>query len=236
MNLKCVLLDDELPALRYLRTLCEGFNGVEVIKAYNNPLKFIQDEKKLDYNLCVMDIEMPGMNGMTLASKLQNKAIIFTTAYREFAVDAFELAAVDYLVKPIKAIRLEKAFDKAYKYLDKVLTSETVQLNSSHGKVLLEINSIAIITVSDIDKRDKRVYYTNGQEIMLKNISFEQLAELLVKLKLVRINRQTIVAVKSIYSFTHNQLLVRFAKAEDGFLKLPLNEHYRKNFMEALES
>ncbi|QEL02335.1 response regulator transcription factor [Olivibacter sp. LS-1] len=227
-ELRCILLDDELPALRYLRSICEGFSNVEVVKAFNNPLRMLEEVDQLDFNVCVLDIEMPQMNGMELAGKLEGKAIIFTTAYKEFAAEAYELDAVDYIIKPIQFDRLKKAFDKSYNFLQREELPQYVQLNSNKGKILLHFAMIAFIVVSEVDKRDKRVIYDDRREVTLKNISFEQLVKLLPRDAFVRINRQTIIATRCVHAFTHNQVTLLVGSKSFVF---SLNEHYRKDFL-----
>ncbi|WP_134090540.1 LytTR family DNA-binding domain-containing protein [Olivibacter sp. XZL3] len=230
-ELKCILLDDELPALRYLRTICEGFDNVEVVKAFNNPLKLMEEMDNLDFNVCVLDIEMPQMNGMELALRLAGKAIIFTTAYKEFAAEAYELDAVDYIIKPIQFNRLKKAFEKSYSFLMTKGVSKFIQLNSNKGKILLQFAAIAFIVVSEIDKRDKTVIYSDESQVTLKNISFEQLVSLLPKDDFARINRQTIVAIRWVHTFTHNQVTLLLNEKKPTSFVFALNEHYRKDFI-----
>lgn len=236
MDLKCILLDDELPALRYLRSICDSFSNVEVVKAFNNPLKFLEEANDIDFNVCVLDIEMPQMSGIELATKFKEKAIIFTTAYKEFAAEAYELEAVDYIIKPIQLDRLRKAFDKSYNFLLRTEIPQFVQLNSNKGKILLQFSMIAFIVVSEIDKRDKTVVYDDEREITLKNISFEQLVELLPKEAFVRINRQTIVAIRCVHAFTHNQVTLQLNGQISNSVTFSLNEHYRKNFTTLLDT
>ena len=101
--IKCVILDDELLAISYLKLLCEQIEDVEIIKAYNDPHLFLNEIEKIDCDLCILDIEMPGITGLQVADIIsENKKIIFTTAYKEYAAEAFDLNVVDYVRKPIK--------------------------------------------------------------------------------------------------------------------------------------
>ena len=86
--------------------LCEQLPELEVVKAFNNPEVFLSELPNLDFDLCILDIEMPQMNGMQVANLLNGKAVIFTTAYKEYAAEAFDLDAVDYVSKPIKKVIL----------------------------------------------------------------------------------------------------------------------------------
>ena len=82
-------MDDELPGLTYLRMLCEQIPNVEVVKAFNDSEKFVNALATLDYNICILDIEMPKLNGMEVAKLIKDKPIIFTTAYKDYAADVF---------------------------------------------------------------------------------------------------------------------------------------------------
>ncbi|PTS91110.1 two-component system response regulator, partial [Flavobacterium sp. HMWF030] len=96
-KLKCLLLDDELPGLMYLKMLCEQIDEVEIVKTFNNPEKLLADIPNLDFDLLISDIEMPGIDGLHLAEMLENKLVIFCTAYKEYAAEAFNIDAVDYI-------------------------------------------------------------------------------------------------------------------------------------------
>ncbi|HMK07155.1 MAG TPA: response regulator, partial [Flavobacterium sp.] len=112
-KLKCLLLDDELPGLAYLKMLCGQIPELEIIKAFNDPEKLLAAIPMLDFDLLISDIEMPGIDGLSLANSLKGKLIIFATAYKDYAADAFDMDAVDYITKPIKLERLQKAVLKA---------------------------------------------------------------------------------------------------------------------------
>ncbi|QNL50177.1 response regulator transcription factor [Olivibacter sp. SDN3] len=232
--LKCVLLDDELPGLTYIRRLCEQIEDVEVVRAFNNPEKLLKEVGHLDFDVCVLDIEMPGVNGLDVAKILKGKAIIFCTAYKQYAAEAFDLEAIDYVRKPIQRDRLEKAFHKAKIFVDnkKKPISTFVKLNSNRGKTLLNYDDLLYITVADNDKRDKKAFMKNSSEIILKNISFDELIRLLPIKEFIRINRQTIIAVRTIVAYTHETVSTNILDANGKLLQLPLNEHYRKSFME----
>src|SRR5690606_6558733 len=84
-KLKCLLLDDELPGLAYLKMLCEQIPQLEVVKAFNHPQSFLEELPALEFDLCILDVQMPGMNGLQVANLLQGKPVIFATAYKDYA-------------------------------------------------------------------------------------------------------------------------------------------------------
>jgi len=111
-KLKCLLLDDELPGLSYLKLLCEQIPELEVIRSFNDSGVFQDEFPKLDFDLCIMDIEMPGTNGIQLASLMKDKLVIFTTAYKDYATNAFDLDAIDYVVKRRSIFRTRYSSDE----------------------------------------------------------------------------------------------------------------------------
>lgn len=206
--LRCVLLDDELLALQYLKLLCEQISEVEVVKVYNNAEKFIQEKDELDFDVCVTDIEMPSINGLQIANLLSNKHIVFTTAYRDFAVEAFDLEAIDYITKPVQKDRLEKAFRKIEKLTKETKqVSEYITLNSEKGKSIINTNDVFYITVSDVDSRDKIIHFKDETTLLVKNNSFEKLKEILPPKKFSRINKREIIAMNCVNYYSHDEIV-----------------------------
>ncbi|MEO5682134.1 MAG: response regulator [Chitinophagaceae bacterium] len=230
-KIKCLLLDDELPGLTYLKMMCEQIPGVEVVRAFNDPLKFIAESKNIDFDVCILDIEMPQLNGLEVAQQLSGRPVIFTTAYKEYAAEAFDLNAVDYIRKPIQKERLEKALQKAGEKLNSIpAEKQFIQLNTSKGKSLIYFNRILFITTSGIDKRDKIAHLENGEELLLKNISFLQLLALLPQKEFCQVNKKEIIALKIITSFLHNE--ITSAVIKDGKpARFSLSETYKSGFL-----
>ncbi|QBI54933.1 LytR/AlgR family response regulator transcription factor [Streptomonospora litoralis] len=117
MRARCLIVDDEAPARADLRYLMSRFDHVQVVGEASNAEEALLLLDSLDYDLVLMDIRMPGGTGLDVARKLREAAhpprIIFTTAFPDYAVEAFDLDAADYLVKPFDAERLERALDRA---------------------------------------------------------------------------------------------------------------------------
>lgn len=231
-KLKCLLLDDELPALSYMKALCETIAGVEVVKVFNDPVKFLEAAGRLDFNSCVLDIQMPGLSGLEVAAKLKDKLIIFTTAHKEFAAEAFDLNAVDYLRKPIQRERFEQAVTKAIARLNLPGTSNGKQIlwNTDKGKTLVSASSIAYITSSDIDKRDKLLYLQDSTRLTLKNLSFEQILENLPVENFSRLNKKEIISLSILRHFSANEVQTTFS-VKNELLKCSLSDIYREDFL-----
>jgi len=204
-----LLLDDELPGLTYLKMLCEQIPDLEVVRAFDNPVKFLEEVKNLDFDFCILDIEMPEMNGLQIANLLNGKPVIFATAYKEYAVEAFDLNALDYLTKPIKTERLQKAVEKAKIFIRNSSHQNLrtfIQLNTDKGKAVLFFDKIAYIRTSATDSRDKVARLFDGEEFVLKNISFPKLLKLLPASDFCRINKKEIISIKAVQVFSFDEI------------------------------
>lgn len=230
-------MDDELPGLTYLKMLCEQLPELEIVKAFNSPEKLLQELAALDFDLCITDIEMPGIDGLTLGGMLQNKLVIFTTAYKHYAADAFDVDAVDYLIKPVTKERLQKAISKAVVQYKKTETSKNfIQVTTDKGKAILYFNQIVYIKSADNDSRDKEVITENGSLLVLKNINFESLLKQLPKDNFCRINKKEILALEAVQFFNHSEIVLKNKLKDGKFISLVLSDTYRSNFLRLLKA
>jgi len=231
-----LLLDDELQGLSYLKLLCEQIPELDVIKVFDNPLLFLRDFPNIDCDLYILDIEMPGLNGLQVARLLQGKPVIFITAYKEYALDAFELDAIDYLQKPVKLERLHLAVQKTIKRTagNPALFKHT-QLNTSKGRTLIYFDQLAYIRTSETDSRDKLAKMIDNSTLLLKNISFDNLCGLLPPGQFCQINKKEMIGFKSIHSFSHNEITTRIQDNNGQPLVLTLSGMYRKKFLQEIK-
>lgn len=119
MKLKALIVDDEYPARKELRFQLGKFDNIEVVGEATNAQEALTLIKALDYSILFLDIEMPGMNGLEIGAQVQEMAnpphVIFVTAYDEYAVRAFEVNAVDYILKPFDEKKLTQTINKIEK-------------------------------------------------------------------------------------------------------------------------
>ena len=231
--IKCVILDDELLAISYLKLLCEQIDNVEVVKAFNDPKIFLNEIDTIDCNVCILDIEMPGMTGLQVAELISHsKKIIFTTAYKEYAAEAFDLNVVDYVRKPIKKERLIQAFEKAKELVQIPQKKDFIEWNTNIGKTIIFTEQIAYIKTSEIDSRDKEIILNDGTTIVLKNLSFKSLLEMLPAKDFAQVNKKEIIALSSIKVFSTNEIITSISTEGENFLKLQIGEIYKNSLME----
>jgi two-component system response regulator AlgR len=141
--LNVLIVDDESPARDRLSRLMEEFTHYQVVGTARNGHEALESIVELQPDILLLDISMPGMDGMSLARVMQSggmqPAVIFCTAYQNQALEAFEAEAIDYLIKPVRSERLQQALEKAKRYLgDRESTGADQFLRSTvAGKVML---------------------------------------------------------------------------------------------------
>jgi len=232
-KLRCLLLDDELPSLTYLKILCEQIPELEVIRAFNSAALLLKEVPLLEFDLCILDIEMPDINGLQVAILLKGKPVIFTTGYNEYAVEAFDLDAIDYVRKPIKLERLQLSVQKVILRTDKgSAPKRPIQLNTDKGKALIIPGQIGYISTSDTDSRDKVVTMLNFATILLKNISVSRLLELLPSGQFCQVNKKELISLAAVYCFSHESITTNILQPDRRPVVLILSDTYRNDFIQ----
>ncbi|WP_294671699.1 LytTR family DNA-binding domain-containing protein [uncultured Fluviicola sp.] len=230
--LRVVLLDDELLALGYLRSLCEGIPDLEVVKAFDNPVLFLSELDDLSFDFCISDIVMPNMSGLEVAEKLLSKPIIFTTAHNEYAADAFDIEAIDYLRKPVQRERLERAIEKVKSHIEQAKSHASWTVNTNKGKFTIRLSQIVSFSTDTYDRRDKLMLLENGDEFVVKNKSFDQLLQELEGISLIRISKSELISKEYIRGYQGDVVISKIRTKEGKYREFSLSENYRKSFVE----
>jgi two-component system response regulator AlgR len=215
--MKVLITDDEAPARMRLRSLLEELDGYEVIAEATNGMEALRRCEEDVPDIVLMDIRMPGMTGLEATRHLSQlekmPAVIFITAYDEHALDAFEANAVDYLLKPVRRERLEKALEKVQKLnraqlaglkLDDEENARTQLCVRSRGK--LELVPVSEIIYFMADQKYVTVAHEQGEVLIeesLKSLESE------FSQQFVRIHRNALVA---------RNRLVAIEKTREGHL------------------
>jgi len=221
---KVLIVDDEKPARDRLRQLIADFGNYEVVAEAANGEQALLMAAAHDPDVVLLDIRMPGVDGIETAHHLNAMetppAVVFTTAYDEYAIDAFEARAIGYVLKPVRRERLEKALEHAARITGqmlKQLTSESsLQRHRQHvcTRIQGELRLIPIESVSyfSADQKYVTVHHGDGQDLIddsLKSLEDEFTDEF------VRIHRSALVAVDQID---------RLQKTDDGKVRVVLRQ------------
>ena len=176
MNLKAFIIDDEEPARQELRYLLEEIEGIKIIGEAGHAKEALKFLNNNNCDIVFLDIQMPGMTGLELGEVLQaspsSPLIIFTTAFEEYAVKAFDINAVDYLLKPYDISRLEQAVSKVKSLANSMKT--TTEKNNSAPKEHKQSSSFDRLPVEQNGKtllvsQDEIIFaYTQEDTVYIK--------------------------------------------------------------------
>ncbi|NIF06239.1 response regulator transcription factor [Chryseobacterium sp. Tr-659] len=230
MKHRCIIVDDEPFARELIASHLANFENFEVIDSFENALKAYSFLEHNSVDLIFLDIEMPLMKGNDFLKKLKNPPkVIFTTAYREYAIEGYELNVIDYLLKPI-------TFDRFFVSIEKFKESQTPRKEShtapeSHIFVTSGSKNIKIIFDEILYIESLKDYITihleNGKSHHVKhNIS---VFEKLLNSEFIRIHRSFIIQTKKITAYTKNEI-------EINSVEIPIGISYRENWQNYLET
>lgn len=233
MNIRCAIIDDEYLAREYIKEYVAKIPFLELEGDYNSPMKAMGPLQEGKINLLFLDIQMPDISGLDFLRSLESKPyVILTTAYKEFALEGYELDVTDYLLKPFSFDRFLKAVNKVHQTMQ--YKGETSG-SSSEEEEKTDFKADYLVIRADrkyykINYED--LIYIEGQKAYVtfhseddKRItalaSLKELEEKLPAGQFIRIHRSYIVSVKKIDALEGNQLEV---KGE----KLPVGKNYRE--------
>ncbi len=231
-QLTCIIIDDEPPAIRLLEKYVAKVPFLEVKNTYTNPLEALIEIEKGTIDVVFLDIQMPEITGIQLSKIISNKTnIIFTTAYAQFAIESYDIAAVDYLLKPFD-------FDRFYKAVLKVYKKNT---NSNQKTIYNTENNYFFLKTDGKNKFSKvfldEILFIEGLKnyvsVYLKNeriITYNTLKSLISSLpddNFIQIHKSYIISIKAIDKIENDSLWIQ--KKE-----LPIGNTYRKSFFEKI--
>lgn len=206
--INCIAIDDEPLALQVIKEYCDKISFLELQETFTNPEKaktFLKEEK---VDLIFMDIQMPDCNGVELYKSLQNKpAVVFTTAYKDFAVEGFNVDAIDYLLKPFDYARFLKAVYKTKEYLE-FLSSKDLELSSIFVKVNYELMKINLKDIDLIEALDDYIKIHIKLQPVLTLMTLKGIQEKLPAKEFIRVHRSYIIPINKIEKFNRQKITV----------------------------
>ena len=232
-KIKCIIVDDEPIARSILETHLKKMDIVEIEASCKNAVEAFNAISSNEIDLVFLDINMPEIDGLSFAKSITaDIKIIFTTAYREYAVDGFDLQAVDYLLKPISFERLSQAVQRV------VDSQEVVQVNEPNGQKEKEFMFVrADRKMVKIDYNDINYIESLGDYVKIHLtdktiVTRESITNIEAKIPasdFIRIHRSFIISISKIEIFTNEFV-------EVGRQAIPISRTYKKDVLNRLES
>jgi two-component system, LytTR family, response regulator len=207
-TIKTVLVDDEEPARLLMREYCSAHPDIEIVAECENGFDAVKAVGELHPDLLILDIQMPKLSGFEVLELIDEPpAIIFATAYNEFAVRAFEVHAMDYLLKPFSSERFDEALERVRKELETPAPlllqplKQTLQQNPLERVLVKDGSKVHVIPIDRIDyieAQDDYVSIKTEGKAHLKQQRMAELEKLLNPQKFVRVHRSYILNVERI--------------------------------------
>lgn len=233
--MKCIIIDDEPLALELLEDFVSKVPNLKLVSSCSNAIEAVSilQENKID--LIFSDIEMPDFSGIEFIKSLETKPLfIFTTAYSHYAIEGFNLNAVDYLVKPIPFHRFLKAVNRAQELysLKKEDNSPLIKNLGSPNFIFVKSDYENIkLNFGDIKYfeglKDYIKIFSTSHKPILTLSNFKKIEEKLPEDLFIRVHRSYIVSLKHINSVQRNRILI------DG-VRIPIGQNYKDEFIKRI--
>ncbi|MBG7630342.1 MAG: response regulator transcription factor [Bacteroidetes bacterium] len=231
----CIIVDDEPMAREILENHLQKIEAINVVATCKNAIEAFNEINSTKIDLIFLDINMPEISGLSFAKSInKNIKVIFTTAYREYAIDGFNLQAVDYLLKPIS---FERLFQAVNKYLGENKVVEVTNIPKitpekndfifvRADRKMVKINFSEITFIESLSDYVK--IHLNDKTIVTRE-TISNIEAKLPKSNFLRIHRSYIIAIAKIDSFTNEFI-------EVGKKAIPISRSYKKDVLLRLEN
>ncbi len=229
--MKCIIVDDEPIARKGIKKLVDQVAQLELLDSFNSAEAASEYLKSAAVDLVFLDIQMQGINGIEFARSIpKHTLIIFTTAYSEYALDSYEVDAIDYLVKPIEPGKFRKAVDKAIIYHSLLLDEERKNVEEVGDEYIFvksdrryfKVNLKDILFIEGL--KDYVIIQLEGQRIITR-MNVKAIHDMLPQHTFFRINRSYIVNKHHIDSFDNNDVFIKS-------YEIAIGNSYRDAFFE----
>jgi len=237
MKTKCLIVDDEPLARDLMRSHIEKLENFQIVAECGDAMKALHELRSQDVDLMFMDIQMPQITGIEFLKTLKNPPkVIITTAYREYAVDGFELDVIDFLLKPITFERFLKAVNKFYQLNSEEVNNHMSVMTHHNGaedpfiyvkenKKVMKVHLNEILYVEGLSEYVQ--IHTRNKKIVTKN-SMTNMAEKLPDSEFMRIHKSYIVSLSKIQAYTTSSI-------EIPGKQLPIGRSFKNSVIEALQ-
>lgn len=242
--MNCIVVDDEPLAREAMKLLIEESGRLQLIGSFNSAATASDFMEQNVVDLVFLDIQMPGITGIEFARTISKRTlVIFTTAYTEYALDSYEVDAIDYLIKPVEAERFLKAVDKALSYHSLLLKEEKDEKEGKETQEEKEAMETIVAAEYFFVKAERRYFKVNYSDILfieglkdyvilqlndqriITRMSLKAIFDLLPKSLFLRVNKSYIVNTNYIESFDNNDIFIKS-------YEIAIGNSYRDDFFE----
>ena len=205
--LTCIIVDDEPLAVRLLVSYAEKTPDLKLLASFTDSINAINAIKAQQPDLLFLDIQMPNIDGMELAHSLpESTRVVFTTAFKEYAFESYEVNALDFLLKPVRYNKFLAAVEKARKQLQPSPTPQPQQPNTVFIRVDGEWRNVAVEQIINVNGMKDYVmfYLDNEPKPLITHLTMKAVEDMLPNDRFLRIHRSYIIAVDKIQKVDRN--------------------------------
>ena len=232
MPLTCIIVDDEPLAVKLIESFVAKTPDLELLGSFTDSVEAINAVNEQKPNLLFLDIQMPDLNGMELAHMIPAETkVVFTTAFKEYAFESYEVSALDFLLKPIRYNKFMVAVEKAKEWFDRNDRAEEKSEKSANNdqsnlfvRVDGELRNITIQNIIYVNgMKDYVMFYLEGEpKPLITHLTMKAVEEMLPAEKFLRVHRSYIVAVDKIRKIDRNNCIYignEIIHVPDGYLE-----------------
>lgn len=221
-RIKCIAIDDEPLALDVIEKFCQRIGNIELQK-FSNPVIGLETVKTYKPDIVFLDIEMGGINGLDIAAQLpENTCFIFTTAYLRYAIEGFDLDAVDYLHKPFSFARFQVAYSKALRRIGREqlkTDSQCIVVKQEYTNISIPVDDILYIEAVE---GYSKIFRTSG-DCVITRMLLKNVLTLLPSDSFTRIHRSFVVSKSKIKSFNKREIVL------NNDITIPVGRQFSKS-------
>ena len=216
MPLTCIIVDDEPLAVKLMESFVAKTPDLELLGSFTDSVEAINAVKEQKPNLLFLDIQMPDLNGMELAHMIPAETrVVFTTAFKEYAFESYEVSALDFLLKPIRYNKFMVAVEKAKEWFAKSESPVTTPSPNTQAPTSIFVRvdgELRNITISNIiyvnGMKDYVMFYLDGEaKPLITHLTMKAVEEMLPPEKFLRVHRSYIIAVDKIRKVDRNDCI-----------------------------
>ncbi len=233
MSIRCIQIEDEEPAQEILKLYLVNYPSIKLMGTFNNVF-YAQDYlKENQVDLIFLDIQLPGITGLEFLKKIKNPPlVVFTTAYEQHAVEAFELEVFDYLLKPYSLDRFNQTYLRLIDrfsngLMNRAKNSSSKKIILKSGKKAVKISAEAIVYVESIG--ESMMFYTDNGDKIKTRMSMKQVLDLIGHYGFIRHHRSFITNHNYILSYTSKEVITELKV-------LPIGRTYKTSFVQMYNS
>ena len=208
--ISCIIVDDEPLAVKLLESFVTKTPDLRLLGSFTDSVEAINAIKEQKPDLLFLDIQMPDLNGMELAHMIPaNTRVIFTTAFKEYAFESYEVSALDFLLKPIRYNKFLSAVEKAKQWYEREPADEDSKTKSLFIRVDGELRNITIDSITYVSgMKDYVMFYLDGEsKPLITHLTMKAVEAMLPTDKFLRVHRSYIIAVDKIKKIDRNDCI-----------------------------